>query len=846
MRDRVARLRFWLAGSASLLLAVIVGFIAYGRYMSHLRHLKLPLPPGVNIEREAGGWTYSRANGSKTLYTIHAAGFQQGKNGKTTLREVSVVLFGKNGDRHDRVYGHDFEYDEKNGVLRALGLVHIDLESAKAAKAVGQEGEASTVEGPEGEESLAPDVVHVTTSDLVYLDKLGIAATSEDVDVQTGDMKGHARGADYSSDSGMLMLHSAVTLAGTSGGHEVRITAAQAQFEQPTQVARLSNATYESEGRSISADHAVLHRRADGTLGSVDADGNVMLTDAGGKAIARTAELQMDAAGQPASALLAGGISYAGNEPLRQVRADAKEARVGFAGAGKREPDHAVFTGAVHIAERIRPDAKVGTWSSREVNAEKLETWMKLGAAGRMQLSSAEATGQARFVSVGAAGDSKSAGSDRTQIAAEELKATMSPSGTTTVLERLTGRGHTVLTQMTQAGVQQTSTGDTLDVRFAPATGLVAKEASRKMTAEDLASAVQEGHVSLTRRIPAHLDTTQKPVAEELQHAVADRATYDGGKDQLTLSGTVRMSDGSSTTWAREVAIDRATGDAHAVGPVKVDYLGAAGSSKQAGDPMHILAERADVDGANSSATFYGKPVRVWQGGSQIQAPEVQLDRNSRRLIARGSGNGAADPAVRTILVSGQANGGGAGQTSTAEQPGCGVAKPVSAGGSRAQRTNSSVVRVASGGLVYSGVLRQVEFTGGVRADTPDATVRAAQATAFLSGERKNQSGTVPSLEGGLDRLVANGPVEVALPSTRASGEKLAYDAATRVFVLSGSGREPAKAVDARGTTTAAAFRFSACDDTLEAMGEAPGVSSQRVETDASASGAEKREKRGR
>ena len=232
MRDRVARLRFWLAGSASLLLAVIVGFIVYGRYVSHLRHLKLPLPPGVNIEREAGGWTYSRANGSKTLYTIHAAGFQQGKNGKTTLREVSVVLFGKNGDRHDRVYGHDFEYDEKNGVLRALGLVHIDLESAKAAKAVGQEGEASTVEGPEGEESLAPDVVHVTTSDLVYLDKLGIAATSEDVDVQTGDMKGHARGADYSSDSGMLMLHSAVTLAGTSGGHEVRITAGQAQFEQ--------------------------------------------------------------------------------------------------------------------------------------------------------------------------------------------------------------------------------------------------------------------------------------------------------------------------------------------------------------------------------------------------------------------------------------------------------------------------------------------------------------------------------------------------------------------------------------------------------------------------------------
>ncbi|HKO19545.1 MAG TPA: hypothetical protein VJU82_11730, partial [Acidobacteriaceae bacterium] len=718
MRDRVARLRFWLAGSASLLLAVIVGFIAYGRYVSHLRHLKLPLPPGVNIEREAGGWTYSRANGSKTLYTIHAAGFEQGKDGKTALHEVSVVLFGKNGDRHDRVHGHDFEYDQKNGVLRALGLVHIDLESAKAAKAVGQGGEVSTLEGPEGEESLGPDVIHVTTSGLVYLEKLGIAATSEDVDVQTGQMKGHARGADYSSDSGMLMLHSAVTLAGNSGGHEVRITAGQAQFEQPTQVARLTNATYESEGRSIAADEAVLHRRADGTLGSIEAEGNVRLTGEGGKAVARTAELQMDAAGQPASALLAGGVRYIGNEPLRQVRADANAARVGFAGAGRREPDHAVFTGGVHIAERIRADAKVGTWSSRDLRAEKLETWMKAGAEARMQLNSAEATGEARFVSVGAAEGAQSAGSNRTEIAADELKATMSTGGTAIALDRLTGRGHTVLTQVNKAGVQQVSMGDTLEARFAPATDSTAKanRSSMNMTAEDLSSAVQEGHVSVTRRIPEHLDAGKKEVAEELQRAVADRAMYDGTKNQLTLSGAVRMSDGSSTTWAREVAIDRATGDAHAVGPVKVDYLGTRGSSKRAGDPMHIVAERADVDGANSSATFYGNPVRLWQGGSQIQAPEMELDRDAQRLIARGSGNAAANSAaVRTILVSGAANA-RAGQPSAAAQPGCGGPKAVSAGASRTQGAGSGAVRVSSGELVYSGALRQVEFTGGVRA----------------------------------------------------------------------------------------------------------------------------------
>lgn len=849
MRDRVARLRFWLAGSGLLLLAVIVGYIAHGRFVSQLRHLKVPLPPGVDIVREAGGWTYSRANGSRTLYTIHAAGFQQGKNGKTALHEVSVVLFGKKGDRHDRVSGHDFEYDEKNGVLRALGLVHIDLQSAEAVKAVGQDGQASTVEGPAGEESLAPDAIHVTTSDLVYLDKLGVAATSDDVDVQSGQMKGHARGADYSSDSGILMLHSAVTFSGVSGGHDVRITAAQAQLEQPTQVARLTNATYESEGRSIAADHAVLHRRPDGTLSAVDAEGNVKLTDSDANAIARAVELQMNAAGQPASALLSGGVHYVGNEPLRQVRADANEARIGFAGGARRNPDHAVFTGAVHILERIRPDKAVDTWNSRDVKAEKLETWMTPGAAGVVQLRNAEATGQARLVSVDPAGIAGGTGSDTTEISADELRATMSPNATTTALDRLTGRGHTVLSQVTRTGVQQTSTGDTLDARFAASvrSGVGLKGASAGTPASgSLTDAVQQGHVAMIRRIPPHLDVAKKQVGEELQHAVADRAAYDGATDRLTLSGAVRMSDAASTMWARQVAMDRATGDAHATGPVKVDYIGEPGSSKQPADAMHIIAERADVDGANSSATFYGNPVRLWQSGNQIQAPEVQLERNAKRLIARGSGNSAASSTVRTILVSASGNG-SSGEQAGATQPHCGVAKPVSAGASRApQSSTSSVIRIASGGLVYSGSTHEVEFTEGVRADTPDATVRAARATAFLSGERGAQGSALSSFAGGLNKMVATGGVDVARPGTRVSGDKLVYEATNRMLVLSGSGREPAKATDARGTTTAAAFRFNACDDTLDAVGEAPGTPTQRVDTDAAASGAKQREKLGR
>ena len=846
MRDRVARLRFWLAGSAFLLLAVIAGFIGYGRFVSRLRHLKLPLAPGVNIVREAGGWTYSRANGSKTLYTIHAAGFQQGKNGKTALHDVSVVLFGKNGDRNDRVSGQDFEYDEKNGVLRALGLVHIDLQSAAAAKAVGQGGQASVVEGPAGEESLAPGVMHVTTSGLVYLDKLGVAATSEDVDVQSGNMKGHARGADYSSDSGMLMLHSAVEISGNSGGNDVRITAGQAQFDQRAREARLTNATYATQGRSVAADRAVLYRRVDGTLGKVDADGNVRLSAPGGKAVARQAELQMNAAGQPASAILQGDVVYTANEPVRQVRAEASEARVSFGGGAKVDPEHAVFSGAVRMLERVRAEEASERWSSRELTATKVETWLAAGPGGKTQLRNAIAKGNARLVATEDAAGLKPTSAIRTELAADELKAVMSRSGERVSLEEVRGTGNTSMRQVTVGGVEQTSAGDTLEARFRPASG--AAKAKPGVTvlssgAVALASAVQQGHVTMSRRLPQR----DKGKPEDVQLASADKATYDGGTDQAVLVGSVRMHDATGALWAQQVTIDRTTGNAHAVGQVKADFVQEAGNASSTAEPMHILAERADVDKANASAIFYGRPVRVWQGGNQVQAPEVQVERAAKRMIARSGKSGSSagiNSAVRTILVSRPAAATD-GQQGNGGRAACGTDGGATAQSGKGRDSAGNVVKIVSGGLMYSGSLNQVQFTGGVRAETVDGIVRAVGATAYLMNVRGNKSETA-SLEAGVERIIAEGEVGLTRPGTHVSGERLVYQAANRSFVLSGGRQQPAKAVDARGTSTAAAFRFSACDDTLEALGEAPGAATRKVETEASATGAGKKEKAGR
>ena len=213
----------------------------------------------------------------------------------------------------------------------------------------------------------------------------------------------------------------------------------------------------------------------------------------------------------------------------------------------------------------------------------------------------------------------------------------------------------------------------------------------------------------------------------------------------MTLTGGVEVSDRSSALWANQVALDRATGDAHAAGAVKVNYLQdnsaqavglrgtAPGSASQQGapsGPTHVLAERAELVHATGVATFYGRPVRMWQGGSQVQAPVIELARQQQRLTARGeaSPGGPQTMQVHTVLVSAGSDASGAAKAGAASSA---TAKPGDGKTATSERL-PSVARIASGGLVYSGDLRRAAFSGGVRAEMADGTIRANEATVYL------------------------------------------------------------------------------------------------------------------
>lgn len=879
-------------GTAVFLILVIAAFIGSAHYLRHHFLANLPARLGVNIVRETNGYTYCQSVQGRTAYCIHAAKAVEHTDGKIALHDVSVVLYGKKGDRSDRIYGDEFEYDQNAGVVRAKGMVHIDLQAAAA-----------------GGKPASGKVMHVTTSGLVYLQKLGVAATNEYIEFQSGDITGHATGGDYASDSGMLMLHSAVSMSGAAGGRPFALKAATAQFDDREQQAYLTRATYASEDRTAVADQATLYRRADGTLSRIAAKGNVKVDAKGATVASQKADVALTATSQPKTALLSGAVKYSSDEPLRKVQGESNEATIDFDSQAKPQPEHAVFTGGVHMTERTRAtDGAKEPWSTRDLTAAKLETELVPAGPGRSELRDAEATGDPKINIVNRGSAAKGGGEGTTDLSADDLKAHFVAAADVkqpSQLDTIVGRGHTVLRQMSMDGVEQTSTGDALDAKFRPkgvpgATKVAATGASTSQNFGDaILSAVQQGHVTMMRSEPAKSQragssaarTGGQAAATDVERARAARAVYDGDLDAMTLTGGAQVMDSGSVLWANQVTLDHATGDAHAMGAVKMNYVqdvlspaagngaGSArgsttGSGSQQGDSTHVLAERADLEHETGIATFRGRPARMWQDGNQVLAPVIEFSRAQKRLIARsdaGTGWSTAmqTAQVHTVLAQAADNGAAGGRGSGGQASAKGAtaacsaspqAKPVAvksgAAATGTEARTANVVKIASGGLIYSDIQRQADFTGGFRAETSDGTIRASEGVVFLApratspaGSGVTGSGTGaapagPSLAGDLDHLVATGHVELDKPGLQATGQRLVYTANDRTALLTGDKDAPPKAIDAQGTTTGATLRFrSSCDGAGGGSVEVLGTPSQRVQTDARIANDGKKEK---
>ena len=122
--------------------------------------------------------------------------------GRAELRDVNIVVYGRQANRFDQIYGSNFEYDPKAGTVVARGEVNIDLEGNANGPVQPDQAPPRELQNP----------IHLKTSGLVFNQKTGIAHTDQYVEFRVPQGKGSAVGATYDTKSNVLTLDSQVAL----------------------------------------------------------------------------------------------------------------------------------------------------------------------------------------------------------------------------------------------------------------------------------------------------------------------------------------------------------------------------------------------------------------------------------------------------------------------------------------------------------------------------------------------------------------------------------------------------------------------------------------------------------
>ena len=814
MRLSVERLRWGLLAAALLLIVVVVVLLGYGRYRAVQAWRQIVKRSGATLTHEAHEVTYSQAIGGRTVFTIHAADAVPHGDGRYTLHNVELLLYGAKGSRTDRISGSDFDYDEKSGVARALGEVHMDLQAPAAFTPNGRTEQHVQTPGTEVAES--PQTIHVRTSGLVYMRKLGVAATDQQVEMAYQGFHGYAKGAEFDSSESIVHLLADVRVEGTVRGVPATLAATKADLAREDNVIRLTEPRLRSgagaQAREASASTAMLQLRKDGSVELVQAHGDVVLRSGTRMVRAAALDAEMSEDSLLKQALLAGGVQAEDSGKERQMHAGARTVKIDCDREGS--PTRVVAEGGVRVdgEDRTVSDRPL----ERRMAAERVVMMMVRHAGGHAaRVSAIEAAGAAWVRGESLMPAAKGSAAPRvktTELAGDELHLSFGQEVEGRPHpELLTAKGRTRLEQRSPDGIDQTSRGDALVAHFAPWSGARSTQAgaleSRSLEGLRVVAAEQTGHVHLQSRAAVAAGSKQ---ASQVTEASAEDVSFDEAADQVRLVGHPVVGRADANVSAETILLTQSSGDAEALGSVSASFVSAGAGADE--EVTHAIAQKAYLKRAEQTVEFTGtdeQPARIWKGASQIEAASLLLNRSSDGLVGRPSQPGGL---VRAVF----ANSASSSEGKTSARPGA-----VGRG---------HVVRVSGTKLDYQGTTHEAVFSGGVRADDGTAQVRSARAVIFLNAAGKPVSGTVRKevvsgqgdpLGGSVEKIVLSGGVRLDQPGRHGTGEQLVYSAARQEFVLTGAPGRPPHIVDERqGSITGATLLFGSADSTIVVAGE--------------------------
>lgn len=780
MRVTVERLRLWILIAASLLILVLAGFFLWSGLQ--YRHIVQNLPHrlGVNIQQTASGFTISKSSHGHTLFTIHASRLISFKNDKAQLHDVSITLYGPRGShRLDHIYGAEFEYDRNTGIASSQGKVEIDLQNPS----------------PQGN-GKPRRPIHVQTSQLTYNSKTGLAQTAQYTEFSLPMGSGHAVGATYNSRTGLFVLEQKVALRVLSSHstpvQTTTIDAGHLSLLRNSNQVTLLSPVITTKAQTTSAAQALLYFRPDGSADHIIAQGNVRMTSATGATVtAQLARITLSRHNQPQTANLSGRVTYASHAQRETMRGSARQAHLIF----QPSPGHpnrsllrqAQFDQSVHFVEQtIGAPGHPRAVSTRDLSGAQADVAFVPAPSGAKSIPTTITVRQNAVVTLRTLYTHQSP--QQTTIHADKIVAALADGR---LLRTVTGMGHAEISSLGKDGSINTTRSDSLRLTFAPPPQSPLDHTARPqlVSAVQLVSALEDGHVMMRQTPARNGRTSQQPVT-----AWASHAEYTAADNTVRLTGNPRLQQAGTLELAAD-AIDyrRASGEALAIGNVKATYRQpsrVAGSAQsqptpQLGGkgPTHVIATRAKLSSARGEAFFDGvpgQPARLWQGGNSVAAPVIELRRSPQQLRAWGPGTGTVHAAFAAVM------------------------------GSKAP---PGIVLVSSDSLTYSGKSHQGDFHGHVKAVDSFGAMRATNITMRIAPAEGHQ----PTQ---LKEMIATGDVVLAQTGRKAVGSRLVYTASDERYVLTGRpGALPYLLDRVHGKTTGAALIFSNRNDSVEVNG---------------------------
>jgi len=715
MLQSIAQVRKWLAVSA----VVLIAGIGLSYWIDRSRNIptlhNIPKQLGIDIQQTSEGFSLSKSEGGHTLYTIRASKAVQFKaGGHAELHDVHIVVYGRNHDRYDEIYGDQFSFDPQTGDVKAAGEVHIDLQG-------NAEGPAQPDQAPPAE---LKNPLHLLTSSLTFNQKSGIAQTNEVVEFRSAQASGSARGAYYDSKSNQLQLKSDVRIV-TTGEKAAVITGSSGMIEKAPRQAVLQNVRIEQPDRTLTADKGTLIFQPDNTVQHAVAEGNVHIESRGPSIVDITgprADMNMGPNNSVQQAVLSGGAKF-----------ETRGANLSHGSADKfvldfddqNQPARLHMIANARMMQEPKPGKSGTSGQPMEVAADQLDLLLAEGT----RLRSGDTVGAAKITILPAPASSKPVrtadktknsedmGNATTVATAGKFHATFDDKNR---MQTLHGSPDSRIVSTSPGQPDKVSTAQKLEVAFGPDGGV------QKL--------VQTGDFQY-HEAAAKPDTGGRA-------AFAEIATYTPADQLLILSGSPRVIDGGMTTTATSVRINRQSGDAFADGDVKTTYSDLKpqpnGALLAASDPVHVTAEHMTARREPGVAHYTGN-VRLWQTANVVRAPKIDFDDEKRSVIAE------SDPkqAVSSIFVQ------------------------------QGQDGKLTPVDVTSDRLTYVDEERRARYTGNVFAKSAANTINAQLIDVFLKPAEGGGNGTasqavasakkppLPGSEGPskIDHMVALGKV---------------------------------------------------------------------------------------